>query len=113
MTNLPVLNPWSRIFSALSPDYQPGDEGLPDKCGVVVRSVDQVTLLPPATESDNTNPVLCWRRFMRSIVGRRFCDNTPPYRLGPVLYAVRILLCAPARGGRRVRIRYQQHVYRR
>jgi hypothetical protein len=36
-----------------SPDYQPGDEGLLDECGVAVRSVDQVTLLPPAAELDS------------------------------------------------------------
>jgi hypothetical protein len=49
---------------------------------------------------------------MRSLGGRRFCDNTPPYRLGPVICVIRVLLCAPARGSRHVRIRYQQHVYR-
>jgi hypothetical protein len=38
------------VVSAFCADCQSGDEGLLDECGVAVRSVDQVTLLPPAVE---------------------------------------------------------------
>lgn len=34
-------------------DYQTGDDGLLDTCRVVVRNVDQVTLLSPASELDS------------------------------------------------------------
>ena len=36
-----------------SSDYQPWDEGLLNGCVEAVRSVDQVTLLPPAAELDS------------------------------------------------------------
>jgi hypothetical protein len=32
ITDLPMLNPWSRILVLPSPDYKPGDEGLLDEC---------------------------------------------------------------------------------
>jgi hypothetical protein len=53
MTDLPVMNPRSRILVRSSPNYQSDDEGLLDECGAVVRSVDQVKLLPPAAELDS------------------------------------------------------------
>jgi hypothetical protein len=53
MTDLPGLNPWSRILVWPSPDYQPGEVGLIDECGAAVRSVDQVALLPPAAKLDS------------------------------------------------------------
>jgi hypothetical protein len=41
------------FFMCPSPNYQPGDEGLLDECGTIVRSVDQVTLLLPDAVLDS------------------------------------------------------------
>jgi hypothetical protein len=85
-----------------SPDYQPGDEGLLDAGGAVVRSVDQVTLLSPAAKLDNAavaTPALPLVETVSDddyvLAGDGICatsaDTTPVTTHRPVVWDIRVV----------------------
>jgi hypothetical protein len=85
-----------------SPDYQLGDEGLLDAGGAVVRSVDQVTLLPPAAKLDSvtvTTPVLPLVETVSDddsvLAGDGICatsaDTAPVTAHRPIVWDIRVV----------------------